>query len=154
MKFSFYKGHSSAPEAILTCVRTIDPIFTTMENETYLELLQYLKRGTVPNETPRETYRQWAKQFREQNGHLYMNELRVLPRYEVTNAISIFHDDPTMAHQSKDTVYQHMKKRYIWEGMYQDIAEYVRTCWECQQQGTARQNNRKRTIAPSDLFER
>ena len=125
-----------------------------MEKGTYEEVLKYLKKGIVLGDVLKETYRQWAEQFNEHNNHLYIGERRVLPRYEVTNAISIYHDDPTMAHQSKDAIYQLMKKRYTWEGMYRDIKEYTQTCWECQQRGTARQNNMKRTIPPTDMFER
>ena len=80
------------PKAILLCIRTIDP----MENETYNELLQYLKKGIYPKDVPKETYRQWAKQFTEKNNHLYVEERRVIPRREVTTVISIYHDDPTI----------------------------------------------------------
>src|SRR5688572_17532367 len=38
--------------------------------------------------------------------------------------------------------------------MRKDIEEYTKTCWECQQRGTARQNNPKRTIQLIDIFER
>ena len=34
------------------------------------------------------------------------------------------------------------------------MAEYVKTCYECQQRGTLRQNNVKRTIQLTDIFER
>ena len=125
-----------------------------MEDNSYQELIEYLKRGIIPEDAPKEPYRLWAKQFQEKNNHLYMGERRVIPRYEVERVIAIYHDDPTMAHQSKDAVYQHISKRYVWGGMYRDIAEYVKTCWECQQRGTQKQNNMKRTIAPSDIFER
>ena len=30
----------------------------------------------------------------------------------------------------------------------------MKTCWECQQRGSTRQNNVKRTILPMDIFER
>ena len=34
------------------------------------------------------------------------------------------------------------------------MAEYVKTCYECQQRGTLKHNNIKRTIQPTDIFER
>ena len=66
----------------------------------------------------------------------------------------MFHDDPTMVHQSKEAVFELIRERYTWEGMYRDIKEYIRTCWECQKRGTPRKNNRTRTIQPADIFER
>jgi hypothetical protein len=38
--------------------------------------------------------------------------------------------------------------------MYKDIAKYVKTCYECQQRGSTKQNNPKKTIAPTGMFER
>ena len=66
----------------------------------------------------------------------------------------MFYDDPTMAYQNKDTVLQHIRQCYTWKTMYRDVEEYVKTCWKCQQRGSTRQNNVKRTILPMDIFER
>ena len=66
----------------------------------------------------------------------------------------MFHDDPTMAHQNAETTLQHIKERYIWPGMRKDVQEYVKTCYECQQRGSQKENNRKRTIKVNDIFER
>src|SRR6266540_7329449 len=38
--------------------------------------------------------------------------------------------------------------------MRKDIKEFVKTCFQCQQKGSMRQNNQKRTIPPTDIFER
>jgi len=125
-----------------------------MEDSTYNELLEYLTNGNTPSDVPKETYQQWAQQFEKKIHHIYVGNKRVIPRREVNWICNMFHDHPTMAHQSKDAMFQLIKQRYIWEGMYKDIANYVKTCWECQRRGTARQNNPKSTISPGDIFER
>ncbi len=121
-----------------------------MENQDYQKLLQYLK-----NPTPQgEAYEKWAIQFREHNNHIYRGDRRVVPAYETKLIMSMFHDDPTQAHQNADTIYYHISKRYLWQNMRKDIKEYAKTCFQCQQRGLMRQNNQKRTILPTDIFER
>ena len=38
--------------------------------------------------------------------------------------------------------------------MTSDIKKYVKSCYECQRQGGPKENNRKWTIVPIDIFER
>src|SRR6266498_230032 len=38
--------------------------------------------------------------------------------------------------------------------MRKNIKEYAKICFQCQQRGSMRQNNQKRTIPPTDIFER
>ncbi len=35
-----------------------------------------------------------------------------------------------------------------------NIKEYAKTCFQCQQRRSMRQNNQKRIISPTDIFER
>ncbi len=51
-------------------------------------------------------------------------------------------------------MYNQMSKRYIWQNMRNDIKEYAKTCFQCQQRGSMKQNNQKRTIPLTDIFER
>ncbi len=66
----------------------------------------------------------------------------------------MFHDNPTSAHQGAEAMRQQINKRYVWKGMTSDIKEYVKSCYECQRRGGPKENNRKRTIVPMDIFER
>ncbi len=68
--------------------------------------------------------------------------------------MSMFYNDLTQAHQNADTMYYHILKRYLWQNMRKDIKEYAKTCFQCQQKESMRQNNQKRTIPPTDIFER
>src|SRR6266542_3269047 len=51
-------------------------------------------------------------------------------------------------------MYYHISKRYLWQNMRKDIKEYTKTCFQCQQRGSMKQNNQKRTIPLTDIFER
>ncbi len=66
----------------------------------------------------------------------------------------MFHDDLTQAYQNTDAIYYHILKRYLWQNMMKDIKEYTKTCFQYQQRGSMRQNNQKRTIPLTDIFER
>ena len=54
-----------------------------MNNEQYSELLEYLLNRQLPEKVD-ETYEKWASQFREQNNHIYVEERRLVPRYELS----------------------------------------------------------------------
>ncbi len=68
--------------------------------------------------------------------------------------MSMFYDDLTQAYQNTDAMYYYISKRYLWQNMIKDIKEYAKTCFQCQQRGSMRQNNQKRTISLTDIFER
>src|SRR6266496_2536364 len=121
-----------------------------MEDKRYQELLSYLQNPTPQS----EEYEKWVSQFHEKFNHVYKEERRVVPQAETKWIMSIFHDDPTKAHQSFDVMYNQISKRYIWQSMRNDIKEYAKTCFQCQQRGSMKQNNQKRTIPPTDIFER
>ena len=102
-----------------------------MDNEQYSELLEYLLNGQLPKEAD-ETYGKWASQFREKSNHIYVEEWRLVPRYELSWILSMFHDNPTSAHQGAEAMRQQINKRYVWKGMTSDIKEYVKSCYKCQ----------------------
>ncbi len=68
--------------------------------------------------------------------------------------MSMFYDDLTQVYQNADAMYYYISKRYFWQNMMKDIKEYVKTYFQCQQRGSMKQNNQKRTISPIDIFER
>src|SRR6266542_6765401 len=102
-----------------------------MDNEQYSELLEYLINGQLPKEAD-GTYEKWARQFREQNNHIYMEERRLVPQYKLSWILSMFHDNRTSAHQGVKVMRQQINKRYVWKGMTSNIKEYVKSCYECQ----------------------
>ena len=121
-----------------------------MEEDEYQDLIKYLKGEINGN----KEYRQWTSQFYKKNNHIYYGNKRIIPRYEVTWIMEMFHDDPMMAHQSKEAMLQRIQERYEWETMRKDVALHVKTCQKCQERGPTKKNNRKRTIETIDIFER
>ena len=83
-----------------------------------------------------------------------MEERQLVPHYELSWILSMFHDNPTSAHQGAEAMRQQINKHYVWKGITSDIKEYVKSCYECQRRGGSKENNRKRTIVPMDIFER
>ncbi len=54
-------------------------LLRNMKNQEYQKLLQYFK-----NLTPQgENYEKWATQFRENNDHIYREDRRIIPAYEM-----------------------------------------------------------------------
>ncbi len=110
----------------MICVRTLVP--RKMDDKRYQELLSYLQNPTPQS----EEYEKWASQFHEKLNHVYKGERRVVPQAETKWIMSMFHDDPTKAHQSFDAMYNQISKRYIWQSMRNDIKEYAKTCFQYQ----------------------
>src|SRR6266498_770531 len=102
-----------------------------MDNEQYSKLLKYLLNGQL-SEKADETYEKWASQFKEQSNHIYMEKRRLVPQYELSWILSMFHDNPTSAHQGAKAMRQQINKRYVWKGMTSNIKEYVKSYYECQ----------------------
>ncbi len=123
-----------------------------MNNKHYNELLDYLLKRQLLKKVD-ETYEKWVSQFRKQNNHIYVKERRLVPHYELSWILSIFHNNPTSTHQGVKAMRQQINKCYVWKGMTRDIKEYVRTYYECQRRGGPKENNQKQTIIPMDIFE-
>ena len=73
-----------------------------MENEKYYQLLEHLQ-GEGKEEKGWK-YIEWANQFDEQGGQIFKNNRRIISYSQVLRFISIFHDLPIVAYQSKDAV--------------------------------------------------
>ena len=124
-----------------------------METQKYADLLKYLKTKKKPEKAD-GNYEKQAAQFREQFNHIYVDERRLIPEYETTWIMSMFHDNLTSAHQGAEVMRNQINKRYVWPKMGKDIQEYVKRCYECQRRGGPKENNVKITIPPEDIFQR
>jgi len=117
-----------------------------MELKDYVEIQEYHRAGRGGDK--------WMDQYHLRGNKVYYEDRRVLHKGEVEDVLAQFHDHPTAAHQNGITMLQHIKKRYVWPEMTENVREYTKSCWECQQRGNAKQNNPKITIRPEGLFER
>ncbi len=53
----------------------------------------------------------------------------------------MMHDYPLGVYKGVEIMVQKIRERYYWETVYQDYKEHMKTCKECQFQGTSRKNN-------------
>jgi hypothetical protein len=60
------------------------------------------------------------------------NLLRVIRKQELEPVFFMFHNDPTAAHFTADTMFDKMKSHYYWPQMYEDICSYIMSCDLCQ----------------------
>ena len=103
-----------------------------METTRHQEIVRYKKVGEIPERIKdKDKWREWADEFEEKNSQIYYNDRRIVPREEVNWIISMFHDDPTMAHQNKGKVIRRIKERYLWPNLAKDVKEYVKTYYAC-----------------------
>ena len=72
-----------------------------MKDRKYYQLLEYLQGERKEG----KEYMEWVKQFTEKGGQVFKGDKRLISRSQVLRIISIFHDLPTAAHQSKDAVW-------------------------------------------------
>ncbi len=80
-------------------------------------------------------------QFEEKYNYVYREERKIVPRRETEQIMSMFHDNSTKAHQNTDMMYQQILKRYFWQNMRQDIKNFAKTYYKCQQKRSIKQNN-------------
>ena len=55
----------------------------------------------------------------------------VVPSHERERVLKEYHDDPTAGHYGAEGTYQRVSQRYYFTGMRKFIAEYVKSCNEC-----------------------
>ncbi len=102
-----------------------------MNEQDYQKLLTYLKNLSKVG----KEYEKWASQFKERYNHIYWGERKVVSREEVEWIMSMFHNDLTKAHQNADTIYQQILKKYLWQNMRQEIKDFAKIYYKCQQRG-------------------
>src|SRR4030095_9040159 len=112
-----------------------------------LVLGQYLETLQRPENLTDAQYQQLRKKSRlffVRDGLLFKrNRKRGLPPRRVLGrpepkleAIRSLHDEK--GHRGKPSTYENVSRRYQWKGMYEDVANYVKTCEECQKRARMR----------------
>src|SRR6266508_2364766 len=134
-----------------------------MEESKYSAIVQYVTNQTYPRwiKTKGEQSR-WkteASKFIVENGLLRHREKKVdftlvIQKHQVKAIMYMTHDHPLGAHRGAGTMAQKIRERYYWEIVYQDCKEYVKTCRECQFQGSAKKNNELHPIPVGGSWDR
>jgi hypothetical protein len=94
-----------------------------------------LQRPEGLTDTEYRRLRRKAKTFFLRDGYLYRRgkpvPRRVVGlRHQKIEIIRDIHDE--IGHKGRVTTFEKIRKRYQWRGMYEDIAEWIKTCEECQ----------------------
>ena len=87
--------------------------------------------------------------------HTFQRRL-VLPKVYQEQVMAIYHDSPFAGHRGISTTYTRIARRYEWEGMYRDIANYVGRCVACLRSKTKKftaARQQPRMVTPSTPFE-
>ncbi|GFU04069.1 transposon Tf2-8 polyprotein [Trichonephila clavipes] len=58
--------------------------------------------------------------------------LPVIPKHLRADILRHFHDAPTAGHLGFAKIYDRIRKRFYWPGMYRNVVRYVMHCRECQ----------------------
>lgn len=58
--------------------------------------------------------------------------------------LEAFHDDVFAGHLGNARTYEKLRQKYYWPGMYSDVAEWCRQCFNC----TSRNNPHRKTRYP------
>ena len=66
--------------------------------------------------------------YLEKNG----KKLLVIPWNLIERVLSMYHNEASAAHLSRDRLYDHLKNRFYWYGMYADASRWVKACHSCQ----------------------
>ncbi len=66
----------------------------------------------------------------------------------------MMHDHPLGAHRGVGIMVQKIRERYYWETVYQDCKEHIKTCRECQFQGSPKKNNELHSIPVEGLWDK
>ena len=75
---------------------------------------------------------QYGQLYRKVNQGKQSHLALCLPRERVAKTLRSYHDGDTGSHSGIQKTYDTLRRVYYWPNMYQDIANYVRSCKACQ----------------------
>ena len=136
---------------------------SSMKESKYLAIVQYVTNQTYPKwiKTKGEQSR-WkteALKFIIEEGLLKHKEKKVdatlvIQKHQVQAIMYMMHDHLLGAYRGAGTMAQKIRERYYWKTVYQDCKEYVKTCRECQFQGSTKKNNELHPIPVGEPWDR
>src|ERR1044072_95584 len=135
-----------------------------MDREQYQEILNFHADQTIPERIDgnrsEKKFRNYEKQFYEEAGLLFRKNkwredpIKILRKGETEPILYLFHDDPISGHLGYKIMFNKIKQRYFWPGMYNEIEAYMKSCYQCQLRGPQKKNNPLNPIIPTGPFER
>jgi len=157
-------------DAQLNCVR-VGPIQAEDTLVSYLEpeyspqhqlVAEYLMTLQRPSAIPKSEFQQFKKKalhYLIHGSHLFKQHGRNVPLRRVVDPpdernkiIRDLHDES--GHRGKNGTWVKVSQRYWWEGMYNDIKEYVESCEQCRKRSLDRRQEELHPTWVSTLWER
>ena len=102
-----------------------------MDREQYQEILDFHADQTIPERIDgnrsEKQFRNYAKQFYEEAELLFRKNkwredpIKILRKGETESILYLFHDDPISGHLGHKIMFNKIKQRYFWPGMYNEI---------------------------------
>jgi Integrase zinc binding domain len=134
-----------------TCVKSelLARVYLHQAEYTGEDLLigQYLKTLRRPDSLMDMEYQQLrrnSKSFFIRDGYLYKRgRKRGMPPRRVVGLpeqpVEIVREcQGEISHRGKGATFEHVKRRYQWKGMYEDVEKWVKTCEDCQRRAKIR----------------
>jgi hypothetical protein len=129
----------SRTEALLSC--NLTPVQSTYER--LQDIQKFLENMTLPQMESEQQKKQFLKQALQcftKEGSLFRKRsegllAKVIFDENIKLRIMIEAHDG-LGHRGIEAVFQTIKKRFYWPGLYQDVQHYVQTCYECQIRST------------------
>ena len=105
------------------------------------KFLATLERPGGLTDAEYQKLRRKSKSFFIRDGYLYKKGKRVPRRViglrrQKEEVMRELHEE--VGHRGRNATFEHVKRRYQWKGMYEDVDEWVKSCEECQRRSKMR----------------
>ena len=125
-------------------------------------IANYLATLERPEELTRQEYRKLQKEatkYQLKGRHLFRRASKNLPARRIIDAeddrrriLEALHDQS--GHKGREGTYSKVNSRYWWEGLYEGVTAYVKSCEECQRRAKLRTEEALHFTASSGLWEK
>jgi hypothetical protein len=147
---------SNAPETEIP--RILDDSYSD-ESERIATYLSTLQRPPELSRSEYASFRKKAVKFLVEGQHLFRRASKNSPLRRVVDDHDLRHEilqqlhDET-GHKGREGTYHRIAARYWWPGLYEEVANYVKTCFACQSRDPNRQEEALHPTWTSTWWER
>ena len=133
-----------------------------MNKQKYKIIYNYLDTSSYPKgltNTEKEKINNQSKKYFIQQRQLFRNvengkPQRVILPDQTELILFNLHKDQIGAHLGIDATYEKLKERYYWPKMYESVAQYIKSCDNCQRRGKPNRREELKLIKVGKPFHR
>ena len=129
-----------------------------MDHQQYQEIKEVVEQGKIPEwavtERQQKKFKALSDRYQVIQNKLYITlkegrtPIPVIREGETTKYLYLFHNDPTAGHLGTQKTFEKIKRVCYWSEMYNEVKQYVESCYQCQIQAAQRKNNPTYSIEP------